>query len=175
MKVLAAILLVTILAVGAYLLVEKGDKGGQAGNGPDLQNGGEAGDPASDLPKGMTAAQLVFTEDKPASGDLGQTDLAKVDRSRWSDYRNPLERKIPDPDTIGPCPPPQLGGHPTLVVRRFLDHETGDRVWMHEDGSMTMHHYERSKDPGRKEEIGRWIISTAVPTPDQVSAPGSRR
>ena len=174
MKFLAAVILLCLLALGAYLVVETGDVPGGPGVGLSQQKGGEEIS-TDDLPKGITAAQLTFREDVPESGSLGAQDLAKIDRSPWHKYRNPLEAKVPDPDGVGPCPPPQLGGHPALVVRRFLDHETGDRIWMHEDGAMTMHHYERTKDPGRKEEIGRWIISTAVPTPATAAEPGTGR
>lgn len=173
MKVLLTLLLLVILALGAYLLMGPGDGSGDGTGTADP--GGSSASHATHLPQAIRAPNLDFQEDQAPLGDLAEKDLAKIDRSGWPKFRNPLEQRVPDPDGIGPCPPPQLGGRPNLVVRRFRDWETGDRIWMHEDGSMTWHHYERGKDPGRKEVIGRWIISTAVPTESTRAEPGSTR
>ncbi len=169
MKVLAVILLFFVLTLGIYLMAGRGNRAA------DLLSGStsESPEPGASVP--LVIRMPEFEEDEVPEVSLALADLAKIDRSGWGRFRNPLEEKVPDPDGIGPCPPAYLGGHPAFVIRRYLDRESGDRVWMHEDGAMTLHHYERSKDPGGSKVVGRWIISTAVPTVQRRAAPGSNR
>jgi hypothetical protein len=169
MKTLAAILVLVLLSFGAYHLVKKGDVVNRPRGGGSSTHDDQGSDKALDIPF------PDFEEDTLPADESRAKSLAEVDRSSWAKYRNALEQQVPDPDGIGPCPPPHMGGWPALVVRRFLDHESGDRIWLHEDGSKTWEHYQRTKDPGAKKAIDRWIISTAVPTPTGVSDPGSFR
>jgi hypothetical protein len=60
------------------------------------------------------------------------------EREQWARMRPPEEALLPDPDGIGPCPPPHLnnGAGASRVVRRFLNEERIP-TWLHEDGGIT--------------------------------------
>jgi len=83
-----------------------------------------------------TAIKKREATTKPSllKGEIYGADVKRL----WAKLRPPEEALVPDPDHVGPCPPPSDGGHPALVIRRYKEQGTGYFVWIHEDGAKTV-------------------------------------
>jgi hypothetical protein len=119
--------------------------------------------PASARPTEATGQGEVTVPAVPAPS----VDSEQKRRALWTRLRPASERLVPDPDDVGPCPPPDVGGLTAKVVRRYRDPWNGFRVWIHDDGSFTYLHASGGGgvDPktGRRLESGE-MVTTGVPT-----------
>ncbi|MFQ5504395.1 MAG: hypothetical protein ACE5F1_06300 [Planctomycetota bacterium] len=110
--------------------------------------------------------------DKPSK--KAETADESDEAAEWASLRPASERLVPDPDCIGPCPPAHLGGHPTRVIRRYLDPDNGYKTWVHEDGAVTQISFTREESGTPGEKLSRRVILTSVPTEPKPIAPGDR-
>ncbi|GEM_PF-2598026 len=105
-------------------------------------------------------------------------------RALWRALRPEAESLVPDPDHVGPCPPPSEGGHPARVIRRFKDPKDGFYVWVHEDGAETRLYLTaplnvdpKTGKPKRQLMVGTFVPTTPVPiSPEDLEGgPGTNK
>ena len=162
MKALLSLNFVLLLGAGGYyvLVVLPGADPVSEDGDPEVQPGlrGVGADPATNGKDGGLKAS-------PVQGPGERSDEEKR-RRLWARMRPASDQMIPDPDGVGPCPPPDVGGHSAPVVRRYLDPLNGFHVWVHDDGAHTFLHWVAGgRDPKTGGQLPpREIVSTAVPT-----------
>jgi hypothetical protein len=157
MKALIGALVLLVLGGGGYyVFVEMPSRPSDPVSPAEPSSAAESAPPAA---TGEVTAPAV-----PAAPDANKEQKR---RALWTRLRPASERLVPDPDDVGPCPPPDVGGLTAKVVRRYRDPWNGFRVWIHEDGSFTYLHAGGGGgvDPktGRQLEGGE-MVTTGVPT-----------
>ena len=185
MKTILTLLVLLAAAAGVYFsTLEPGDKVTVVGPGTDGDDAdkGVAANAGGNDAKGSGAQAAAGTNGKkePAASHRdgqreGNGQWRDLDKRRrlWANLRPAVERLLPDPDNVGPCPPAHKGARKNAAVRRFRDPLGGFAVWEHDDGSYT---YLREVAPRRHDPksgltwVSEWV-DTGVPTEARAIAP----
>lgn len=162
MRALLAFLTLVLLAAVGYAVFgnERPDVVASDRNEAErVQNKQEGSETLSKLP-----VQLPDASSSTIKDALPREVWEDGERATWESFRSAVERLVPDPDGIGPCPPVHLGARPGLVVHRYIRPINGYHVWEHEDDSWTLLHFRPGKDAKTGESLALPVISTIRPT-----------
>ena len=186
MKTILTLLVLVGAAAGVYYYSSGSDNGasvegaGDVGERNEKSQGAEA-ESNPDKAAGADATKVSDNSGKAGAskhrdGDREGNGVWKdLDKRRrlWAKLRPAVERLLPDPDNVGPCPPAHTGARKSPAIRRFRDPLGGFAVWEHDDGSYT---YLREVAPRRHDAgsgltwVSEWV-DTGVPTAARGIAP----